>query len=590
MDQTNRTNVKRPVLTILLCSLFPALTVLFFAPLEVLMANSGEFFFPFGNVWWIQLLAALAAALVLSCLMLILPGRAGLAASGLSFALGLAAYIQILFLNGGMVALTGDQMDVSRSGGILNLLFWIAVPAGTVFAVAFFGQKHRKGAETFLRTAAAALILIQLAGFASSLLTRDLAPAHPEHTLTTEGEFEFGRERNAVVYVLDTADGIFVDEMMERYPELYESLSGWVWYPNATSRFSRTYPALPYMLTGLDCDMQTPVSNALNRVYEDSVFLKNLSGSGCDCRVFTWSPELVSDRADPWIANSSAYQYGSFSSLNLPGLEKSLLKVALYKSLPYVFKDAFSYTMRELNTVSFNSLTDPDAYFAYLDPDFMYDLEDEPLTVSDRYHKAFRFYHFFGTHPGADWDENLEPLSEEEEGTPEADFPAALRGCFRNVEELIRQMKNRGVYEDATIIITADHGLSGDAGPGEPLGLRQPANPVMMVKYPRSDLSRPLQISRAPVSQDEIFATVEKGLDVPVTGTGSGKTFDEFSEEGTRERIHFHTALRNPENSDIALMEYRIDGDAQDFRSWHETGNNRNILYSINRVSEEEVP
>ena len=580
----------RPVLTILMCNLFLSLTVVFFSPLEVLMANAGEFFPPFGNVWWIQLLSALAAALILAGFMLLLPGRAGLISAGISFSLGLAAYIQILFLNGDMVALTGDKMSILQSQTVLNLCLWVAVVAGTVFAAAFFGQKHRKGTETVLRAVSAALILMQLAGFASSLLTRDLAPKHPEHTLTTEGEFELSREQNAVVYVLDTADGVFVREMLDRYPELYESLSGWIWYPNATSRFSRTYPALPYMLTGNDCNMGMPVSNTLNQVYEDSLFLKNMNGEGCDCRVFTWSPELVSDKADPWIANSSAYQFGSFSNLNLPGLETSLLKVALYKCLPYCLKDAFSYTMQELNTASFNSLNDPDSYFAYLDPDFMYDLEDEPLTVSDSYRKAFRFYHFFGTHPGADWDENLEPLSDEEGEEPaDVDYPAALRGCFRNVEEFIRQMKKLGVYEDATIIITADHGLSGDVGPGEPLGLQQPACPVMMVKYPRSDLSKPLQVDRAPVSQDEIFTTVEKGLGIPVTGTGSGKSFNDYSEGDSRERIHFHTAIRHPENSDIALMEYLINGDAEDFSSWHYTGRWRDVEYSLNRVSPEKI-
>ena len=42
---------KRPAAAILLCNLFLALTMAFFSPVEVLIANAQEFYFPVGNVW-----------------------------------------------------------------------------------------------------------------------------------------------------------------------------------------------------------------------------------------------------------------------------------------------------------------------------------------------------------------------------------------------------------------------------------------------------------------------------------------------------------------------------------------------------------
>ena len=64
-----------------------------------------------------------------------------------------------------------------------------------------------------------------------------------------------------------------------------------------------------------------------------------------------------------------------------------------------------------------------------------------------------------------------------------------LKGARILVEELIRQMKELGIYEKATIIVTADHGLSGHSEAGEPLVLKAPACVLMMVKTPDSDLS-----------------------------------------------------------------------------------------------------
>ena len=116
---------KKPFVTIFLCNLFTALTVLFFAPLEVLLANAGEFFVPFGNVWWLQLLLALLAALLFSGILMLLPARAGLTVAGLSLAFGLASYLQVLFMNGHMVSLTGERFDITPAGIRNNLIIWI---------------------------------------------------------------------------------------------------------------------------------------------------------------------------------------------------------------------------------------------------------------------------------------------------------------------------------------------------------------------------------------------------------------------------------------------------------------------------------
>ena len=579
------TRCKRPAAAILLCNLFLALTVAFFSPVEVLIANAQEFYFPVGNVWWGQLLAALAAALVLTCLMLLLPVRAGQIAAGVSFALGLAAYAQILLLNGNMVVLTGEDMTVTEAGITWNLVIWGLIILAVLLAVILSGRKHRKGTNTALCAAAAALVLMQAAGLASSALTLDLSPTKQEHALTTENQFALGKDRNVVVFVFDTADGSYAREMVERWPELSEALSGWTYYPNTVSRYSRTYPSLPYMLTGVENTMDRPVTEVLDEAYTQSAFLKGLSAAGVDNRILTPDQILVSEKADPWVANSTGYQYSAFGNLNLPELEANLMKIALYKCAPYRFKECFSYELPEVNASSFRSGGE-DYDFSYMNDDFQYDLEDA-VTVTDRYGKAFRFFHLFGTHYGARWDENLEEMESDEEG---ADYPAVMRGCFRNVESMIEQMKALGIYDNATIIVTGDHGLSGHAEEGENLDLHAPAPVLMMVKLPGADLSQPMRTSEAPVSHDELFATIEQGLDVSVSGTGSGKAFADFAEGEARDRVYDHTMLRRSNNADIALREYLVQGDAEKLENWHDTGRWWDILYTTNPLSDEKYP
>ena len=583
--QTER-RFKRPVLTVLLCNLFLTLTVAFFSPMEVIMANVKEFYFPFANIWWFQLLVSLAAALVLSGLMLLLPARGGMIAAGVSLALGIAAYIQALFLNGDMVVLTGEDMTVTPEGVIRNLVIWGMILLLVLLAVILFSGKRRAVTRTVMGAVAGALIVMQAAGFVSSALTKDLSPGKQENALTAQDQFVFGPDENVVIFVMDTADGSYAREMLERFPDLYDSLSGWTYYPNATSFYSRTYPSLPYLLTGVENRMDRPVAEILDDAYSRSSFLRGLSEAGVDCRVLTADQELVSEKAGPYLANSAAYQYSSFSNLNLPVLEENIMKIALFKSAPYQFKPAFSYEMPEINSTSFYAADDPYMYYPYMDDDFNYDLEDA-VEVSDRYRRAFRFYHTFGTHYGVRWNEDLEEISEEE--TME-DYPAALRGCFRNVESMIDQMKALGIYDKSTIIVTADHGLSGHVHDGEPLDLPQAAPVLMMVKLPDCDLSQPLRTDLAPVCHDDLFATVEQGLGVAVSGTGSGKTFADFHEGDPRDRYYEHTMVRHSNNGDIALREYVVQGDAEDLANWHPTGRWWDILYTTNPLSREPYP
>ena len=577
----------RSFLTILLCNLFLVLTTVFFSPMEVILANVGEFYFPFANVWWFQLLVSLGGALVLTLLFWLLPGRLGLAAAGLSLGVGLAAYVQQLFLNGHMVSLTGERFDIDAAGIRLNLILWCAVVLVVFLAVVLLSRKFRKPAELAMRVVSLALVVMQAVGLFGSYQSADFKAStlRQEHALTAEGEFELSSGQNVVVFVLDTADGTYTQEMLDRWPELNDVLSGFTWYPNALSRYNRTFPSLPYMLTGQDFRFDYPVAEYLDRAYtEGGAFLKGLHDGGVDTRILTFDPELVSTLADPYIDNSRPFPYSAFSSLSLTGLEKVLLRVGLFKCMPYQLKFPFRYDMEYANSMAFRFRNSPDLFYHHLDYEFGRDLKDS-MTVSSSYSKAFRFYHLFGTHYGVYWDDNLTP---DPDKTPSDDFARVLRGDFRNIEDYIRQMKELGIYDQSTIIITADHGDNPGVPAGETLERHVTAVPILMVKYAGSDLSKPLQINKAPVCHDDLFAVVEQGLSLPATSSGSGKALEDFAEGENRDRFYYFIAYREGNAAEIVLREYLIDGDAADLANYHLTGNNWDIRYSVQKISPEE--
>ena len=573
--EKKKTSWKRRILVPFCCNLFLVLTVAFFLPLEVVLLNQRGFLITVSSFWGFQLLLSIAGALILTAVMAILPEKAGRILSALSLGGGIALWAQSLFMNGGMVSLTGEEMHVSAAGKLLNVAAWVIIIAGTVAAVFFFGRKRPKRTGAVMCLAATALTLIQTVAFGGQMAGNTYRRG-PGSMLVTEGEFTLSSGDNVVEFVLDTVDETYFNRMLDRYPEMREELSGWVYYRNTTSTYSRTYPSISYLLTGQKCWFDKEYSEYVNEAFDTSDYLKRLQRQGTDIRIFTTDPELVGRNTGDYIANHLDYDYTDFRNLDLKELEKYLAHISLYKGAPYVLKNRFSYIVNWVNTFSFK-LPALSGYTTGQDPIFYGELNKLGLKTEDAWPKAYRFYHLNGTHQGFDWGDQLEP-------SDSGDAVAALRGSFRIIRAYTDRMKELGIYDRATIIVTTDHGFSG--GYGTTLDACSPVTPMILAKYPDSDGNQPLEISGAPVCHDDLFATIETALGVSPSGTGSGRTLREIPEDEDRPRLYYYSALYSNDDGEVALREYEINGDASSLANWKPTGNWWDIDYSENKVSE----
>jgi arylsulfatase A-like enzyme len=118
-------------------------------------------------------------------------------------------------------------------------------------------------------------------------------------------------------------------------------------------------------------------------------------------------------------------------------------------------------------------------------------------------------------------------------------------------------MKKLGIYDSATIIITADHGqrAESDAETGKIIEM---SSPIMLVKKP-FDSNNELVINYNPVSQNELFPTLLEaaGLDY----SEYGKTFDEVGEDDNKIREYVDIYM------DSTVI-YSIKGNVKNIDSW----------------------
>ena len=560
-------------------SLFAAVTLLVLAPLEIVAASTGSLVFSVRDVAPLVVGVGLAIGVVAAFAISALHGRLfGLVVS-LLFALSLAAYVQALFMNAGLPPADGRNVDWASFAPItvVSAIVWLALLALVMGA----GHVWPKRVVGVTAVVSCALVIVQGVGAASLLVSpQDAAQGQIDglhaHVAaagspapTEDGLFEVSSKGNIVVFVLDTFDTAQLKRLVGDRPSLLDEFTGFTWFDNASGSMIPTRYAVPCMLTGEVPHEGELFSTYLAERYLRSSFLSDLHGCGYTIGLYSDSLNLeyLSGADAAGVADLTVNLHAaSTSSMNMVGTWCSLMKCALYRDAPWVLKPPFWFYTDEVNAamVAYDPEGDP-AETMYLmdDPQYFERLQRFGLTVDDREGRnAFRFIHLIGPHDPYSMDEQAHDVGL---GNSTADQQAV--GSLHIVEDYLKRLKGLGVYDDATIIVTADHGTWFSTF--DPLEV--PSVPIMLVKpaQPAQDARQPIALSHAAVGHFDLQATIlaAAGGDASAFGTAM---FAVPPEDVGRERRYYATTSDGAHDREI--LEYVISGDPLDAGNWHPTG------------------
>lgn len=558
-------------LTLSLCvNLFTFFTLLFFPPLDVIAGNTNEFCFAFSDVFRLLLAVCLGAAVIVTAIETLLPTKVTVILDLICFSFGLCFYAQSMLLNGGMGTLTGGKEKYSVGLMVADIAAWVVIFAVVIvdyFLLVRKNKKYRKPLRNAIKFLSLLFVVMQTVGLVSETLKIDTSNKLHDMYLSDVGEYDLSDGKNTVIFIVDTLDSDLFETAYDAHPEMTDAFTGFTYYPNAVSTHSRTYPSVPYLLTGSMCHFDKPYSEFISESWDNAELITELGENGYDVGIYT-SQSYVTDNAVGKVDNLvNAYD----DSLQITGTLKQTVKMSLYRCAPYSAKNFFRYSVSDIN----NSVAHHnDSCIQQNDIAFYKRLKSDGLKLN-KSENSYRFIHFFGTHPGAEIDENVNRSSS-------YDNVAVTRGCMKIIEDYISEMKRLGVYEDSTVIITADHGFS-MVGGSNPLVISQPLRPTLIVKPAGVGENTPFTVSDAPVSHADIFATVADaaGLDTEHYGT----PIYDVPSDSDRVRYYYNSALYSDDDGEVALREYEITGDARKFENWKLTGNYWDIDYSERAVS-----
>ena len=551
-----------------LCVFLPAFMLLIFGPAEIFFSNETEFEFVYGDFAGYLALLAVGISALLGVIIMCLPENAQRLVLGVIFGLSLGGYVQVMFLNKqlDLLGLKPEGYQVEAGTRIANVVIWVILLA-IVLGFILWKKQYWKQVVGY---GSAFLIAIQATALVSLVLTaKESAYEYPtgEWHLSGEEQYTVSAKDNVIVIILDYYSNLDHVKAQQAYPGLADFMNDFTYYSNADCNYYGTFPSIAHMLTGQSVEPSLRVNEWCRRAWEaeeTKAFYDVLKAN--DYKVNVYTPDLHYLLG----TNSAELVKDTFSNVTNEAqtvdvhhklLFKTMSKMAAYRMAPEVLKPYF-YTKGSEYTEIIKYAEDNIDHGNY---DFYGKLLSQGLELgtSTNY---FTYIHLEGPHnylTGEDGHYKLHATMEE-----------TIKGCMVMLEEYFKQLKDLGVYDDAAIIVTSDHGDIEDS------------QVVMWVKRP-GETHEQMQVTNAPISLAELRSTIVHLIGEDTTEFGP--TFFDFSENEQRER----TVWVRTTNTDYPIVDnYAEDriGYANVYQDYTYTGDIDDLLKQVEEGPTEVIP
>lgn len=471
-----------------LIALLPFVSYGVLGPLEIFFGNQKDFSFQYTDFVWEFVAVSIIVCLIMSAMLAMLPWKIGRIIGALILGTGVASYLQNMFMNVKLSEIDGSPMRWEELGNfpVINTVIWILIVVVVLTICVLLKEKG----DTLSIVVSGFLCAIQLVAVISLLITAS-SNDNTGTALQISGEDQFivSPNDNIVVFVLDTFGNTNLERVLETYPDALDGMKDFTFFSNADCHYYCTFPSMTHFLTGEDFDFEMRSQDWMAKAWQSEravSFWEEMDNADYSCMLFSEMNE---------------YTYGNILNLqdkfdnispaetivNKRKLIKLLAKMSVYKYVPYALKPQL-----EVLTKDFSSVMEyKDGTGIVSDNgEFYQKLIKEKLTIDNEIENAFIIHHLFGIHQPYTLDANANIVNE-------STVIETMKGLTVIIEEYLKQLRDLGVYDNSTIIITADHGAwyGGDT------------QPIFFIKR-SNETHDDIRINAAPISLDDFQATI----------------------------------------------------------------------------------
>lgn len=540
-----------------LCALAFGFTFIIFGPCDIYIQNIQEIKIPFISFFITILTFGFITTIFFTGIFLLLHGKIYDYAITLFFSIIFAGYIQG-FININHGVLDGSQVDWPnyKLQMLTNSLFWC-----TVIILSFLIRYFNKA---FWQKISSMICMIIIMTQAITLIVMCISTSFilPENKyISRDGIYEISDKQNVVFFLLDRCDSYFVDDLIEKYPDWNNKLSGFTKYQDFVGSYSRTFPSVIYILTGYKDDniepYISPLQEYIKTAWQSSSFLTDISEANNGIHIY--SDEYALGPVNNIVDKIDNIKAGK-KEVNYFALIQKMSTLSAYRYLPEMIKPYFVMYSGDLSSIV--SVNKNDMYNAD-DVMFWQDYCEYGLKIDKQSNGIFVLYHLRGAHPPYVMNEKAESISDSwDDKYRSAQIAGNMNMIFRYIEDL----KQNGLYDNTTIIISTDHAV--DYPDGYLSELDTYRIPLLLIKPAGADISVPLKFSNKQIDQDNLRASIISyfGLDTD----GYERTIEDIGENEQMTRYFWMQAYDEETLSkrDNSTITYEITGNGNDFNNW----------------------
>lgn len=525
------------------------------ASLNMYFANATELKFGVWDFLPLQILATAVIGLLLTAALYFTKGIVHQIIHALCSGVMLASLVQLFITNLTFRGLPGDGNAQAPETWwvILDFVIWLGIVVAALFSILFVKKEQLvRSVLSFVVILSLVMQVFMVVPTAVTSLTgeEDNTPATEKSFLTNANMFEVSTKDNIIVFVLDRFDEMYFAEILNGRQDIVDKLDGFTYYSDNISTYPRTYPGITSMITGVNNDFSSTRTKYFENAFKDNKFLYDLNKNNYKVNLYISEYYSYDDASvfEGLVANTSVS--GDYTVENPFELSYNMFLVGAYFWTPDAIKSQ-TVSSGKLNAMVKSS---GDAKQYELDDAGTYAEFAESGLHTQSQKNTYSFLHLRGCHSPFNMDENCQTVPDSNSAS---DSLPQTAGCFKFITEYIDQMKALGVYKDATIIITGDHGvLWSDKKIYEDTKIT-----TLLVKE-KGQEGTPLTENKTPVSQANLIPTIVKsaGLD---TSTDYGNAYSEVK-EGTTRTHYFQSWNAKPDVN----YTYEISGSGHDFNNW----------------------
>lgn len=493
--------------------------LLVFGPAEIFFVNAGEFKFVYGEFAYKMTCIAVIVPLVVSLILTFLPKVVRNVLLSIVFGISVAGYIQVMFINKGLdlLGMNPEGYQVVKGQAIVNGLVWLVLIA-LVISLSLWKQDVWKKIMSY---GAVFLVLIQAVALVSLITSADESAFARQDEgnwyISGEDQFVVSSKENIIVIVLDWFSNQFLEPALEVYPDAIDCLNDFTYYNNADCAFFGTYPSLAHFLSGNVPVPTISINEWTKMTWETEKtqnFYQALRDKNYVINVYTPDKNMLCGM------NGVEVLDGTFSNLtnegldlvvNYPLLLKTMTKMSCYRFFPYVLKPYVYTGVGEYADV----VLPRENKVIHRNYEFHEGLEQIGLST-DNESNYYIVQHLMGPHV---YDTGADGWYESEDKTTRED---TIKGCMVIVEEYLEQLKELGVYDNSTIIVTSDHGSPRDSQ-------------VIFFMKKAGEVHDEMLVNKAPISLTDYQATIAEAAGID--HTPYGLSVSDIPEDMERERI-----------------------------------------------------